>query len=489
MTKSDFSVTRFMKHPRKRYVLLLSELVCCLVFFRVFYVSAQFADTVVLSSTFYETRRSALRGLLPLNSAALFVSAEQEIRSRDTYYPYQQQTDFLYFTGLEEQGLVLLVSQTGEDVLFFVNAKNPRKELYDGAVVRASEAQRRTGISRVVSAKDIASWTLSPKTPLLLLLDSSAFRLSSEKVLFHTEDGNKYAVALRKTLSAVPWDTEKLDDMMHTLRGIKTEEEVALIRKAIRITRLGHEEVMRSARPGMSEAELQGIHEWVHKHFGAHKEGFMPIIGSHANGCTLHYKKNNRASILAGELVLMDVGAAYGGYSADITRTFPISGSFTEEQRLLYELVLEAQKSAIALCRPGQLVRDITKESRKVIAQGLYRLGILRKEDEESDEDKSGLLRYFPHGATHHLGLDVHDRGHYDTMEAGVVLTVEPGIYIPQNSPCDPKWWNIAIRIEDDILITPTGHENLSKRLVKEPKEIERLMRQKGYFSRLYKKK
>jgi Xaa-Pro aminopeptidase len=226
---------------------------------------------------------------------------------------------------------------------------------------------------------------------------------------------------------------------------------------------------MKAMHPGMSEVEIQGIHEYVHKKYTAPHVGYPSIVGSGPNGCILHYIDNNRPMV-GNTLVLMDVGAEYREYTADITRTIPANGKFTEEQRQIYLLVYEAQEAGFAQCKVGNAFKATHEAAEKVIAAGLKKLGIIA--------DESDVRRYFPHGTSHYLGLDVHDRGTYGPFRPNTVITVEPGIYIPEGSPCDPKWWNIAVRIEDDILITEKGWENLSAGAPRTIAEIEALMAQ-----------
>ena len=266
-------------------------------------------------------------------------------------------------------------------------------------------------------------------------------------------------------------DTRALNVIMSTLRETKTEEELKLLKKAIEISAVGQVEIMKAMHPGMSEAEIQGIHEYVYKRYGAEHEGYPSIVGSGHNGCVLHYIENNRTEV-GNDLVLMDLGAEYHGYTADITRTIPANGKFSKEQRIIYDIVYKAQEAGIkasvigaAFWHPGQIAK-------KIIAEELVKIGIIAKEDE--------VNKYFPHGTSHYLGLDVHDKGTYGSFKENTVITVEPGIYIPEGSNCDKKWWGIAIRIEDDILITKNGPINLSKRVPRRADEIEKMMARKS---------
>ncbi|UOQ78864.1 M24B family metallopeptidase [Hymenobacter sp. 5516J-16] len=235
----------------------------------------------------------------------------------------------------------------------------------------------------------------------------------------------------------------------------------------MRISAVGQQEVMKATRPEMGEMELQGVHEYVYKKYGAEFEGYPSIVGAGGNACILHYTENDKPQV-KNDLLLMDCGAEYHGYTADVTRTIPPSGKFSPAQRQIYELVLAAQEAGFAACKPGNEFQAPNKAAQQVVAEGLLRLGIIKKPEE--------ARKYFPHGTSHYLGLDVHDSGTYGPLRAGSVITVEPGIYIPEGSPCDKKWWNIGVRIEDDVLITTMGYENLSREAPRTVAEVESLM-------------
>ncbi len=269
-------------------------------------------------------------------------------------------------------------------------------------------------------------------------------------------------------------DLTFLQANLATMREIKTEEELKLLTKAIRISAIGQNEVMKAMKPHMSETELQGIHEFVYKKYGAEYEGYPSIVGSGNNGCILHYIENNRTKV-GNDLVLMDLGAEYRGYTADVTRTIPASGKFTPEQKIIYDLVYKAQEAGIALYTVGTSMQAPNEAARKIINQGLFNLGILKSVEERHN--------YFPHGTSHHIGLDVHDPGNYGNFEKNMVVTMEPGIYIPEGSPCDKKWWGIAVRIEDDILVTENGPVNLSKESPRTSTEIEKMMAKKSVLN------
>ncbi len=269
-------------------------------------------------------------------------------------------------------------------------------------------------------------------------------------------------------------DTETLGGLMGTLREIKSPQEIKLLEKAVAISAIGQIEIMKAMHPNMSETEIQGVHEFVYKKYGAEYEGYPSIVGGGGNGCILHYIENNKTKV-GDDLVLMDLGAEYRGYTADVTRTIPANGKFSPEQRAIYDLVYEAQEAGIAAAIVGNPFGMTHSAARKVINEGLVKLGIIKSVDERH--------LYFPHGTSHYIGLDVHDPGNYGPYKANMVITVEPGIYIPKGSPCDEKWWDIAVRIEDDILITENGPVNLSAKAPRKAEEIEKLMRQKSVLN------
>ena len=264
-------------------------------------------------------------------------------------------------------------------------------------------------------------------------------------------------------------DAETLGGIMDELREVKHPEEVELLKKAIYISAVGQVEVMKAMHPNMSEREIQGIHEFVFKKYGAEYEGYPSIVGGGHNGCVLHYITNNKPRV-GSDLVLMDLGAEYHNYTADVTRTIPANGKFSEEQRAIYDIVYEAQEAGIAASVVGASIRAPHYAAVEIIEKGLMALGII--------QDASEVRQYFPHGTSHYLGLDVHDAGTYAPLKHNTLITVEPGIYIPEDSPCDPKWWGIAVRIEDDILITDNGPVNLSAFAPRTSTAIESMMQQ-----------
>ena len=267
------------------------------------------------------------------------------------------------------------------------------------------------------------------------------------------------------------FDIDQLSYIMASLREKKSPEEIILLKKAIRISAQGQIEVMKAIHPEMTEREVQGIHQLVFKIYGAAHEGYPSIVGAGNNACVLHYVTNDKTD-LKKQLILMDLGAEYKGYTADVTRTIPVSGIFSPEQRAIYQIVFDAQTAGINAAINGTTFRAVSEATNEVVQKGLLALGLIEKKEE--------YRRYLPHGISHHIGLDVHDPGLYDKLSPSMVITVEPGIYIPAGSPCDPKWWNIGIRIEDDILITDTTPINLSSNAPRSWNDIEAMMAKKS---------
>jgi Xaa-Pro aminopeptidase len=264
-------------------------------------------------------------------------------------------------------------------------------------------------------------------------------------------------------------DSSMISEIMNTLRETKTEEELVLLKKAIEISAVGQIEVMKALHPNMSETEIQGVHEYVYRKYGAAHEGYPSIVGGGNNGCILHYIENNKTKV-GNDLVLMDLGAEYHGYTADVTRTIPADGTFSKEQKAIYDIVYDAQEAGIAASVVGAAFKAPGTAASEVVAKGLLKLGIIKEVSE--------ARTYFPHGTSHYLGLDVHDKGTYGAFKPNTIITVEPGIYIPEGSDCDKKWWGIAVRIEDDILITEKAPINLSAMAPRTTEAIEAMMKQ-----------
>lgn len=442
-----------------------------------------------LSSDFHKGRREALREKLPDNSVAVFFASPVRNRSNDVDFIYHQDPDLYYLTGYIEPHAVLLVfkdSQTDKqgneyNEIFFVQPRNAQAEMWTGRRLGFTGTQEKLGILHSFNNTDFKEYDIDfEKFDKILFYDfkndvrdnardeGDLFSLIQQ---FKTKVG--YGVEAN-SLGAEPkknnLDIRGLNRIMSDLRGVKTKEELDLLRKAVFISTVGQVEVMKAMRPGMTETEVQGIHEFVFKKYGSEYEGYPSIVGAGNNGCILHYIENTEINIKSDKMILMDLGAEYHGYTADVTRTIPIDGEFSKEEKAIYDLVYKAQDEAIKMAKAGVTMSSMGALASQIINKGLAELGIIANENERHT--------YYPHGLSHHIGLDVHDKGSYGPLQENMVITVEPGIYIPEGSKCDPKWWGIAVRIEDDILITKDGSELLSAYAPRKSEDIEALMKQ-----------
>lgn len=435
-----------------------------------------------LSKEFHRQRREQLKQLLPARSVAVFFASPIRNRANDVDYHYHPDPDLYYLTGYKEPNAVLLLFSEKQAIngkeaseVLFLQPKNPKDELWNGPRMGVDKAMQELGVEVVLPNTDFARYSLMPERFQKLLIKPLPHDVrdneAEEADLYNLLEQFKQKIYYGETAEAIVLnlDTELLDYHMNLMREVKTPEELKLLRRAVDISVIGQVELMKALHPGMSEAEVMGVHEFVYRKYGANHEGYPSIVGAGHNGCVLHYITNNKPQV-GTDLVLMDLGAEYGGYTADITRTVPATGKFTPEQKQVYELVLKAQEAGIKECKVGNNFFAPGQAAQEVIADGLVKLGILK--------NKEDVRRYFPHGTSHYLGLDVHDRGTYNAFKPNTVITVEPGIYIPEGSPCDKKWWGIAVRIEDDILITEKGPENLSAKAPRTVAAIEALMAQ-----------
>ncbi len=437
-----------------------------------------------LSASFHEGRRNALREIMPDNSVVVIFAYPTRTYSNDVEYNYHQNPDLYYFSGYKEPHSLLLVfkdKQTDEKgnsyrELLFVQKKNPLAEQWNGKRLGAEAAREKLGIEYAFNGEDFHSFALDFSKFDKIIFD----RFPTDIPNNARDKADLYDLVQQfKQKAAIPeeyatnkrFDNRLYHNLTAQLREIKTDEEIVLLRKAVEISCQGQNEVMKAVHPGMSELEIQGLHEFVHKKYGAEHVGYGSIIGSGENGCTLHYVENNKTRV-GNSLILMDVGAEYHGYTADVTRTIPANGKFSAAEKAIYQIVYDAQEAAFRLMKPGAKWSDISNAARETIAEGLLKLGIIK--------DKKEVSKYYPHGLGHHIGLDVHDRGTYGEIKKGMVLTIEPGIYIPAGSDCDKKWWSIAVRIEDDALVTETGYELLSEFAPRKIADIEKMIAQKS---------
>ena len=414
------------------------------------------------------------------NSIAVIAAAPEKIRSKDTHYPYKQSTNLSYLSGFPEpQSVMLLIPGRSQgEVVFFCRDKDLLRETWDGYRQGPAGAVQNFGADDafpIDDIDDILPGMLEGRDRVYYGIGKDA---EFDKHLMEWVNGVRDK---RGSDAMPPGEFVDLDHLVNEMRLIKSAAEIKLMRKAGEISARAHRRAMQMSRPGLFEYQLQAEIEHEFMLSGATGPAYTSIVGGGKNGCILHYIEN-RDKLRSGDLVLIDAGCEYQDYAADISRTFPVNGKFSPEQAAIYDIVLASQVAATELIAPGleyNLANDATV---RVITQGLVDLKILQGEVE--DLIARGAHRdFYMHNAGHWLGMDVHDVGdykidnHWRIYEPGMALTVEPGIYIsPDNTNVDEKWRGIAVRIEDDMLVTKTGCENLTSEVPSARNEIEQLM-------------
>ncbi|MCM2324642.1 MAG: aminopeptidase P N-terminal domain-containing protein [Oligoflexia bacterium] len=418
------------------------------------------------------------------NPSAVFIfpSGEEQVRNADVAHPFRQESNLHYLSGFEEPESVLVLApsttQPGSHrFVLFVRRRDPERELWEGARYGVEGACSVFGAHEAFPIDEF-----DQRLPELLQ--------GAEKVFYRlgrsAKSDERILKALEATRRALGRSGRGLlpihdpGDPLGEMRLFKGEEEVALLRKASQITALAHKTAMIESRPGMNEFEIEALIDYAFRRNGCQRMGYGSIVAGGKNATCLHYTSNNEP-LRDGELLLIDAGGEYGYYTSDISRTFPVGKRFSAPQAALYDLVLRSQKEAIEMSRPGVTLPAIHAHVCEVLVDGLLSLGLLAGQREELIKS-GGHRRFFPHNTSHWLGMDVHDVGLYQqngeprALEPGMVFTIEPGLYVQPNDSAAPvEYRNIGIRIEDDILITATGCENLTKDAPKERSEIEAL--------------
>ena len=441
--------------------------------------SQQYVDD--LGPEFHEKKRQEFRNQMPSNSIAFFFTSPIMKRSNDTDFMYHQDPNFYYLTGWKEPHGVLVIFKDNQqddngffNEILFVRERNEYREMWDGRRLGLRGAKK-MGFDRVKLRSDFMknSFKIDNFSNVLSMDIRDDVRDFKDDKFDLYNMQNKFLEIINDNESPdnlgdlkKQFNNISVNNIMSNLRQTKDSLEIKLLTKAIKISSLAQIEVMKAIHGDMTEREVQGIHEFIYRKYGAAHEGYNSIVGAGANSCILHYITNESIDI-DNQLILMDLGAEYRGYTADVTRTIPANGKFSPEQKEIYDLVYESQEAAIKKAVIGNTFNDIYLESIEIISNGLIKLGII--------DDAKDARKYYPHGVSHHIGLGGQDPGSR-TLQKNMGRTVEPGIYIPENSDCDPKWWNIGVRIEDDILITGTGPINLSEDAPRLSNEIEKLM-------------
>lgn len=436
-----------------------------------------------ISKQEFARRRQALMTQMEPNSIAILPSATQKIRNRDADYAFRQDSDFFYLSGFPEPEsvLVLLPGREHGETILFCREKDREREIWDGH--RAGQE----GACKDYAADD--AFPINDIDDILPGLIEGRERVyySMGKDQHFDQQVMGWVNAIRAKVrsgATPPGEFLNLDHLLHDLRLYKSAAEIKIMRKAAEISAEAHSQAMRVCQPDMMEYELEA--EFLHQFMknGSRAPAYNSIVGGGKNACILHYVENNQ-KLKNGDLVLIDAGCELQHYASDITRTFPVNGKFSDEQKAIYQIVLDAQLAAIEEVKTGNHWNAPHEVSVKVITEGLVKVGLLKGDVDELIEQEA-YRDFYMHKIGHWLGMDVHDVGDYKiegqwrVLEPGMIMTVEPGIYIaPDNTNVPKKWRGIGIRIEDDVLVTKTGYDILSKDVPKTVKEVEAMCRKK----------
>jgi Xaa-Pro aminopeptidase len=427
----------------------------------------------------FPRRRKRLMDMMGDESVAIIPTASVLIRNRDVTFPFRPDSDFYYLTGYPEPEAVamLIPGRRGGEFIMFCRERDRKMETWHG---------RRSGLEGAV-----AQYQADDAFPIEDLDEILPGLLEDRDMIYYTLGNDpvfdqrvvgwvKQVREKARTGVSAPDEFISLTHILHDMRLYKSRHEVKAITQAARISAQAHRRAMQACRPGLREYQIEAelLHEFMR--LGARSPAYPPIVGGGENSCILHYTEN-REELRDGEVLLIDAGAEYDGYASDVTRTFPVNGKFSREQRAVYDVVLTAQLAAIDQVRPGRHWNDPHNAAIGALTDGLLELGILKGRRQQLIKDHA-YSRYFMHRTGHWLGMDVHDVGEYKVdgewrmLEPGMVMTVEPGLYLPASRDLARKWWNIGVRIEDDVLVTKDGHDVLSKDLPKEADAIEAIM-------------
>ncbi|SFV61210.1 Xaa-Pro aminopeptidase [hydrothermal vent metagenome] len=420
----------------------------------------------MISEVEYKNRRDKFASKLAKNSVALFFSAEAKKRSNDTEYPYRQDSNFYYLSGFKEDNSALLFvkSKKKVQIYLFVYKKDKTEELWNGKRLGVAKAKE------IFDVDDVFEYSeLSAKLKESLL---------NKRTLYYDFNLDYSKVKLLKRYAKNIDTFKNAAKYVQKMRLLKSEAEINIIKKAIVITAEAHHRAMKKVTKLQYEYELQAEMEYVFRKNGAYSDAYTSIVASGNNANTLHYI-SNREKFQKNQLILIDAGCEYDYYASDITRTISTTGRYTPAQKELYQLVLDVQKEIIALIKPGVMRTNLQKRSEELLCRGLVQLGILEGSVKKLLK-KNAHKKYYPHGIGHWMGLDVHDacpyrdkKGKEIPLQAGMVLTIEPGLYIDKDDTAAPKRYRgIGIRIEDDILVTKKACKNLSKKIKKEIEDI-----------------
>jgi len=425
-------------------------------------------------------RREKLFQQMQPNSTAILCAAKECIRNPEINYRYRQDSDFYYLTGFKEPEAVavFIKGESTEEFILFNRENDPEKEQWVGPRAGQEGAIREFGADQSYPISELDARMIE------ILRGEDYLYYAYGRYPWFDREVNRWLNRIRSEIRTgvnVVNTIINIEDILHEMRMIKSDEEVAILKKAANISASAHYHAIKTCSPNRYEYQLEG--ELLHQYYqqGAREVAFGSIVAGGAHACTLHYEAND-SLLKDGDLVLIDAGCEYEYYASDITRTFPVNGHFSKEQAEIYNLVLKAQIAAIELVKPGICWSKLQEKAVKIITEGLCELGILSGNVDELIESRA-YARFYMHRIGHWLGIDAHDVGKYKIgdqwriLQPGMIFTVEPGIYIKTESEAvDKKWWNIGVRIEDDILVTKDGFEVLTSNVPKTVEEIEKLM-------------
>ncbi|WP_354624685.1 Xaa-Pro aminopeptidase [Psychromonas sp. MME2] len=427
----------------------------------------------------FQERRARYLAQMSDNSMAIFPAAAEQLRNNDCEYPFRQNSDFYYLTGFNEPDAYLLLIKKSEanQAILFNRKKDKSAEIWHGYRLGQSAAVSDLGFDSAYEVNEFEHHLQA----LMNGLSGLYFPMFQDTQLYDTLSGvvnHLRAGARRGSVAPVAFFDSLA--ILHEMRLFKSELEIELLSEAAEISASGHIRAMQSCHPGMWEYQLQAEIEHEFAMQGSPQQSYNSIVAGGHHACVLHYTENNK-QLHNGDLVLIDAGAEYQNYAGDITRTFPVNGVFSEQQATLYQLVLDTQISAISQLKPGVAMADVNKHAIRLLVDGLLELGLLQGESEQLIKDEA-YKAFYMHGIGHYIGLDVHDVGSYGSLEAprpleaGMVVTIEPGLYVSLDAEVDDCWKGIGIRIEDDVLITAHGAQVLTASVPKDINEIEALM-------------
>ncbi len=432
-----------------------------------------------MDAKIYAARRQRMLEAMGEGSVAVIPSAPVAIRNNDVEHEYRQDSDFFYLTGLDEPGSTLILSTAHPDhrAVLFVRPRNPEREIWDGPRAGVDGAVARFGADAAFEARELDRRLPDYLAGARALHYRPGSHAPTDERVFRALD-----VARRRHRNGTAFPTAFIDPgaHVHEARLLKDAGELATMRRASEITREAHLAAMRRARPGAYEFEVEAEILGVFRAAGCERPAYGPIVGSGPNATILHHRRNDR-QMKEGDLLLIDAGCELGYYASDVTRTFPVSGRFSEAQRALYDVVLGAEEACVAATKPGADLDALHELAVRRVTEGLVRLGLVEGPVDAAVAEER-YKPFYMHRTSHWLGMDVHDVGLYyldgkpRPLEPGMVFTIEPGIYVGVDADVDPKWRGIGIRIEDDVLVTESGVENLTDHIPKDPDAIEALL-------------